>query len=426
MDNLLYRQMLDILLTFEGEDGLQASSKNEIYGCVFGRDSAITILKILAAASKKGISGFDPLLKISKKTLLTLSRLQGKELNLESGEQIGKCIHEFRKNRYDHLLALEKPWYLYPDKTLRNYDSIDSTPLFLIAVYKYYALTKDEDFLKNILPSVKLGLEWILYHSDVDGDYLLEYESVENRIHGGLRVQSWTDSHESLLKPDGTMPLYPIAPVEVQSYAWLALKLWTDFYETKDKSFSEKLNGFADNLKERFNEAFIFKDGENYFAAQALDGMKNQIKTVTGNPLIALWATYRNGDQKEIILDEKYITDFVARAFAEDMFSENAGIRTMSKNSPTFNGSANSYHNGSFWPKLNGMVYEGLRNWKYNKEAEILRAASLKPIEFFGSPIELYIPLEDGSFTLFDNGQGQLSCKEQAWSAAAILEMLSS
>lgn len=417
--------MLDTLINLDGEDGLQASSKNEIYGCIFGRDSAITILKVLSAASRKNLDELSPLLQISRKTLLTLSRLQGKEFNPESGEQIGKSIHEFRKEKYDHLLALEKPWYLYPDKTLRNYDSIDSTPLFLIAVYKYYQLTKDEDFLKNILPSVKLGLEWILYHADVDRDYLLEYESVANRIHGGLVVQSWTDSAESIKKADGTMPIYPIAPVEVQPYAWLALKLWADFYKANDKSLSEKLTGFADNLKEHFNEMFIFKDGDHFFAAQALDGMKNQIPTITGNPLIALWATFQKGENKESILDEKYITDFVARAFAPDMFSENAGIRTMSKNSPTFNGTLNSYHNGSFWPKLNGMVYEGLKNWNYNKEAELLKIASLKPIEFFKSPIELYIPLEDGSFALFDNGLGQISCKEQAWSAAAILEMLS-
>ena len=30
-------------------------------------------------------------------------------------------------------------------------------------------------------------------------------------------MQSWTDSHESLLSSDGAMPPYPIAPVEVQA-----------------------------------------------------------------------------------------------------------------------------------------------------------------------------------------------------------------
>lgn len=71
----------------------------------------------------------DELMQICKKALLTLCALQGKQKNIESGEEPGKFIHEFRKSKHEHLTSRPyKPWYLYPDGFLRNYDSLDATP----------------------------------------------------------------------------------------------------------------------------------------------------------------------------------------------------------------------------------------------------------------------------------------------------------
>jgi len=419
--------MIESLINLEGEDGIQASGKDEVFGCIFGRDSAITILKILSAYKANKIDAFDPLLRMSKKTLFTLSELQGKEFNSESGEQVGKCIHEFRKDKYERLINRPKPWYVYPDGILRNYDSIDSTPLFLIAVYKFFEATKDGNFLIKMLPSVELGLNWIISYGDMDKDYLLEYDTVEKRKFGGLVVQSWTDSHESLRRKNGEFPLYPIAPVEVQGYAWLALKLWADYYKKAGNLvFANKIEQFAKDLKKRFNDLFILKDNGLHFAAQALDGAKNQIETITANPILLLWAVYENNGLRESILEDRYVDEFVERVFQKDMFSEKAGVRTMSALSPTFNGAQNSYHNGSYWPKVNGMIYEALKKWGFNEKAIELRDASLKPIEHFKTPIELYVTDENGSYFEFQTSWGKRGCKQQAWSAAAILDMLSS
>src|SRR5689334_21989091 len=102
----------------------------------------------------------------------------------------------------------------------------------------------------------------------------------------------------------------------------------------------------------------------------------------------------------------------------DDMFDETAGIRTMSKLSLTFNPNQNSYHNGSFWPKLNGLAYEGLLKWGFLNEAKMLRTASLLPIYYFKSPIELYVKKEK-EYLEYKNESGQVSCKKQAWSAAS-------
>lgn len=419
------------ILNLATEDGINASGKDEIYGCIFGRDSAITILKILKVISHTNASHYYDVVHLQemcRRALITLTTLQGKETVFESGEQPGKFIHEYRKDKYDHLLKWEKPWFVYPDGILRNYDSLDSTPLALIAIYKYWRLTHDDAFLLTVLPSVEAGLNWIITYGDLDKDGLVEYELPKDRPYGGLPVQSWTDSHQSISGIDGTMPPYPIAPVEVQGYTWLALKLWAGFYAAPNtagntKSFAKKLSNFADSMKEQFNNLFLFESNGYMFPAQALDGVKNQLKTVTGNPLLLLWATYQEDGKKEAILADEYREDLVKRSFLPDLFDHDAGIRTMSSTSPTFDASENSYHNGSFWPKLNGMSHEGLMNWGYDLEASLLKDASLKPIAFFNSPIELYMKDGVDKYKVF-SGNGQTGCLVQAWSAAATLDLL--
>jgi glycogen debranching enzyme len=427
---LLTNQIHQILLELATEDGINASGKGDVYGCIFGRDSAITILKILKATQNpQAIKNFDTsaLHAICKRALINLVNLQGTQTNIESGEEPGKFIHEYRKNNYERLMTLDvKPWYIYPDKILRNYDSLDSTPLALIAIYKYWQITKDNEFLLQVFPGVEKGLNWIITYGDRDKDQLVEYELPKERNYGGLVVQSWTDSKESMLNERGEFPLYPIAPVEVQGYTWLALKLWADFYAdpnvniAKTESFASKLESQAAQMKEQFNKMFLFEDEGHIFPAQALDGYKNQIRTVTGNPLLLLWAAHKD----ESILDKKYIDDLVARSFMDDMFVKTAGIRTMSAKSKTYDPTLNSYHNGSFWPKLNGMSHEGLLNFGFEEKANLLKEATLAPIMHFQSPIELYVEDAVAKYLLYKNPQGQESCRQQAWSAAAAFDLL--
>ena len=176
-------------------------------------------------------------------------------------------------------------------------------------------------------------------------------------------------------------------------------------------------------MKKRFNEAFVFKDKDLYFTVQALDGNKKQIKTITGNPLLTLWSSYKEGGTYESIIESVYIKDMVKRAFKPDLFDPYAGIRTMSMLSPTYNPDATSYHNGSFWPVLNGMIYEGLLMWGFKKEAKKLRSATLAPIEHFKTPIELYIKSDDGKYVEYCSPSGKLGCRYQAWSAATALDL---
>lgn len=423
----LRKKVYNCLIELSHEDGINASGKEEVYGCIFGRDSFITIIKILHAIEKQPDA---ELLAICKRSLLKHIELQGKESNIESGEQPGKFIHEYRIDNYERLTVHESiPWYVYPDKKLRNYDSIDATSLGLVALHRYWKISKDNEFLLSILPAVESGLNWIITYGDMDKDILLEYELPKTRKFGGLAVQSWTDSQESMADVNGILPPYPIAPVEVQGITWLALSLWGEFYTDTSLSphttqFGQRLQLQAQKLKEKFNALYILKNKNLWFAAQALNGRKEQIPTITANPLMCLWAAYQHNGKVESIIGDEFIEQLCERAFLSDMFVPHAGIRTMSTESPTYIPTEMSYHNGSYWPMLNGLIIEGLQNFGFTDKAEKLRDAMLQPLVYFQAPIELYIE-QNGAYLPYKNDKGQGSCYTQAWSAAAAYDILS-
>ena len=83
------------LLDLSTSEGINASGKEDVFGCIFGRDSAITVLKILRAREHHPSL---KLLEISQRALLTLVQLQGKETNKKSCEHPSKFIHYYFKN----------------------------------------------------------------------------------------------------------------------------------------------------------------------------------------------------------------------------------------------------------------------------------------------------------------------------------------
>lgn len=409
------------MLELATHEGITASARNEAYGCVFGRDTSITVLKLLNVIAKKPDLILQERVRRALEILITL---QGKEHNIESGEQPGKCIHEYRTSSFEHLVRREKPWYVYSDSTLRNFDSIDATPLFLLAVHKYWETTGDLDFLMHSFGAVEAALTWTMSLGDADGDYLLEYTLPAERAHGGLCVQSWTDSRDSLQRPDGSFPLYPIAPVEVQGMAWAALEKWSTVYRKYSPHFASQLTEFAAKMKKAFNEKFSFTDGSEWYLAQALDGTKKQIQTITPNPLLCLWSsTYTDGKVQSIIATDK-IPSIVKRGFSSDIFDPTAGLRTMSMKAPTFRATRDSYHNGSFWPMLNGLIHEGLYSWNFTDEANRLSEATVGSLLHFGFPIELFCKTSEGIFEEYVSPRGKKGCRYQAWSAAAALDLL--
>jgi glycogen debranching enzyme len=288
----------------ETETGILASGREEIYGCIFGRDSLITSLKLLRVYQR---TQNEYLLTLVKKVLLNLSVLQGKEVNIESGEEPGKCIHEYRPENHEHLTRdLQPAWYLYSDGVMRIYDTVDATSLLLMTMYKYYAVSKDAAFIRQMMPTIESALDWIFEYGDANNDGFIDYQFHPKRTYGGLVVQSWMDSGESVFHEDGATPGYSIAPVEVQAYTYTALRMWGYYFATdvNDAKRAQQLNERAYELKQLFRERFVLGEGKDFSLAFAIDGAGKPMtaaRSSMGHCLWAAWKEPRTGKWDSII-----------------------------------------------------------------------------------------------------------------------------
>ncbi len=418
--NYFWQLGLDTIKGLETEQGILASGKHELYGFIFGRDSLITSLKLLEVYQQTEIEDF---LQIVKKVLSTLVTLQGKEVNIESGEEPGKCIHEYRPTRHEQLTKhLKDAWYVYPDNVMRNYDTVDATSLLLITIYRYVQISHDREFLQQVLPNVEAALGWVFVYGDKNRDGFIDYAMHPKRKYGGLTNQNWMDSTESTFHEDGTKIVYPLSPSEAQAYTYFALRLWAHYYAKHNELLSNRLNERADTLKHDFNERYILYDPKYklHYIASAIDGTGKPLTSVRSSMGHCLWASldiYNDGEVDGIV-QKKYISDIVKRLMLPDMFVPQAGIRTLSSQSNAY--SPNSYHNGSIWPHDTAMVTLGLETYGYKKEAAKIREALLKAVAHFKTPIELFV--YDTAYKDYLSKTGQRANKLQAWSAAAILQ----
>jgi glycogen debranching enzyme len=417
---------IETVKELETERGILASAKHEMFGCIFGRDSLITSLQLLRVYQQ---TGQDYFLTIIRKVLCTLCELQGKELNIESGEQPGKMIHEYRPDKHEFLTVADpsrghvQPWYVYPDQQLRNYDTVDATALFLIAVYRFHQVQpNDPDWSKVFLPSVKAAINWIFWYGDSNNDGFIDYQFDPNRAYGGLHNQNWMDSDEATFHEDGLPVVYPLAPAETQAYTYQALKLWSHYFDQlpskQNRNAAELLTRRADKLKSDFNQRFIIHDDQLFIAA-AIDASGKPLTSIRSTMGHCLWACLNNNDDGQLdgIIAPEYVEAVVKRLLSADMFVPEAGIRTLSRSSSGF--VANSYHNGSIWPHDNSMIADGLEWYGYYDEAQLVRIATLQAIAHFNTPIELFTYEQELGDYL--SPSGQTANKLQAWSAAAIL-----
>lgn len=400
---------LKTIRDLETDRGILASDRSEIYGCIFGRDSLITSLKLLKTYERTGDAYF---LSLVRKILTNLAALQGTAYNIESGEAPGKIIHEYRENNHEHLTGrAERPWYVYPDKTMKNYDSVDSTPLFLIAAARYAKAGDDADFMTIMKPHIEKAFSW-MYAFDHRGTHgFVNYRFPAERTYGGLMTQSWMDSRESVFHEDGTPSTYPIAPAEVQAYAYLAYRLW---------GHHER----ADLLKERFNREFVMTESGRFVLAFGIDGNGKPMTSARSSMGHILWASLHDTsrDGFDSILEAAHIPRLVERLLAPDLFLPSAGIRTLSSLSSQFDPA--SYHNGSIWPHDTAIAAEGLANAGYADEAAAVRASLRQAWEHFKTPVELFVYTTDKGFGEYLSPSGQRACTRQAWSAASMLSEL--
>lgn len=284
----------------------------------------------------------------------------------------------------------------------------DATPLYLITLHAAWCCTGDCDLLKRHLSTAERCLDWIDKYGDRDGDGFQEYAT---RSPAGLENQSWKDSGDALVYPDGTLVKGPKAVCELQGYVYDAWLRMAEIYDALDDGArAAELRAKAAALFVRFNEAFW--DEETRFYALALDGEKKKVLSVASNPGHCLWSG---------IIPPERAGRVVARLMQPDMWS-GWGIRTLSASHPAYN--PYSYQSGSVWPHDNGLIAEGFKRYGYGAEAGRVAHEASKAGSFFmlNQLPELYAGLHRDATNFPVQYLG--ANVPQAWAAGSVFSML--
>lgn len=214
-------------LLLASPDGIIPAAGIPWFAAAFGRDSIIT-----------SIFAKELYPELMAGTLQFLAHHQGREVNSFRAEAPGKIMHELRFGELTRRgIAPHGPYY----------GSVDATPLFVVLAGEALALG-ETDIGKSIEPAVAGALSWMESDGDSNGDGFLDYETGYHD--GGLTVQSWKDSGDSMSHREGTLAEGRITPVEVQGYAYAAYEAAASLYaHIGDVDREEHYRAKAETLK---------------------------------------------------------------------------------------------------------------------------------------------------------------------------------
>jgi glycogen debranching enzyme len=345
---------------------------------LFGRDSVLASL--LARHERPQLLG---------DVLRALAATQGTVDDPARVEQPGKMVHEVRVSELAQLGAV--PYGRY-------YGTVDSTPLFLMALGQ----ADDPQLLRDMEQPARAAVAWMLGDGGLSGTGFLRYTPDP----GGLLHQGWKDSHDAVAGADGREPVGAIALAEVQGYAWRGLqecaRLAADVWD--DPAWAEALREQADDLRVRFRVAFWMQ--EHDFPALAVDGEGRQVDALASNAGHLLWAG---------ILYPEDARAVALRLLRNDFFT-GWGIRTLAEGQHYYH--PLSYHNGSVWPHDTMLAAEGMAAYGFREQAATVARGMMDAAARFGNTLpELF-----GGFSRTDFPapvQYHHAGSPQAWAAAA-------
>ncbi|HET6317559.1 MAG TPA: amylo-alpha-1,6-glucosidase, partial [Chloroflexota bacterium] len=318
-------------------------------------------------------------------------------------EEPGKILHEVRLGELSKLGRVPHTRY---------YGSVDSTPLFLIALGEYVNWTGDLELVRELLPNADAALRWLDEYGDLDDDGFLEYQT---RSSAGMRNQGWKDSFDSASHRDGSLAQPPIALAEVQAYAYGARRAMAAIFGILGQPERERdLRAAAERTRQQFIERLAMDDEFGPFWAMGLDAGKKAIETVTSNPGHALWTGLLKGEAA-IRTAERLTNDDMLCGW---------GVRTMSSRARSFN--PMSYHNGSVWPHDNALIALGMKRVGADAAAlevanQVFEAALRLPAARLP---ELWCGFSRDRRYRSTPAQYPVSCSPQAWAAGSAFMLL--
>lgn len=346
------------------------------FHALFGRDSAITSLELLAARPD-----------IARATLRALAPLQGTVEDPETDEEPGKIVHEWWPQAPEQLRRAGWP---VRDGELRYYGSADSTSWFLVLL----ASLDDRSLAGELEDAWRAAGNWLRGALE-RGEGLVRHGP--RRGSGGLAQQGWRDAEDpadpayhgaGILTPEGEAPEPPLADADSQAVAVVALRALALL------SGEEGWNQAAAQLTETIGRAF---DPETI----AIDANRGKVPGAGSHLGWLLWADALPPGAREPAAERLCRADLLTKW----------GLRTLSAEHPLY--AADAYHRGAVWPFDSWLGWAGLRAAGRTREAEELRRGILAGIMAVGAAPELFAVGSQGPEPI------PIANRVQAWTLGA-------
>jgi len=240
----------------------------------------------------------------------------------------------------------------FQEKEPPEYNNVDGTLWYFIAVYKYLLATDDKKFvLDEILPVLKEIIDWHFkgtrYNIHVDEDGLLYAGEVGQQL-------TWMDARI------GTWVVTPRMgkPVEIQALWYNVLKIFAELLRlNKQKKDSETIEISAAKAKESFDKLFWNSEGNYLYDLIDENGKSNS--ELRPNQLFAISLPFSliDGEKAEAVLkivEENLYTPVGLRSLPmEDVhYVHQYGGDQWHRDS--------SYHEGTAWSWLLGPYIDAL------------------------------------------------------------------
>lgn len=291
-----------------------------------------------------------------------------------------------------------------------EYNNVDGTLWYFIAVYKYLQATGDQDFvLQEILPVLKDMVDWhykgTRYNIHVNGDGLL------NAGEPGQQL-TWMDARI------GNWVVTPRMgkPVEIQALWYNVLRIFAELLKLNDQEHDAfVVDTSAEKIKQNFAEQFWYKEG-NYLYDN-IDENGNPIAELRPNQLLAISLPFAliDGEKAKAVLK-----------IIEDHLYTPVGLRSLRKSDnryvPVYGGDQwhrdSAYHEGTVWSWLLGPYIDAMMKVKSEK-AEVKKVIENFAYHLTEGCIGSVSEIFDADAPHYPRG-----CVAQAWGVAEVLRII--
>jgi glycogen debranching enzyme len=386
----LHKSQADLaLLTSELPTGPYPYAGIPWFSAAFGRDAIITALQTLWLDSTLACG-----------VLRFLARYQATKTSSFQDAAPGKIMHETRKGEMTALGEL--PFGQY-------YGGVDTTPLFIILAGAYADRTGDSKLIDELWPALVAAVGWI---ENVATSHPQGFVTYARARASGLANQGWKDSEDSIFRADGSYPTGPIAVVEVQGYAYAALRVMADLSERRGEAMAAmSWRVRSDALRDAIEQQFWMPDAQFYGIAQDGDGRLCRVRASNAGHLLFVGAPRH----------ERALA--VTAQLLSGNFNSGWGVRTLGEAEAHYN--PMSYHNGSVWPHDTAICAAGMA--RYGEREGVARITN----EIFEAAVDFGMRLPE-LFCGFRRAAGEpaiaypVACVPQAWAAGSAFMLLQS